>query len=191
MDGGPGTYPCYECGSMDCTRADGPPCPGKARCDDCKCRLFTSDIFCDQCRPNHLNVPIVLAEGAKTPTYAKPGDAAADLYSLTDVTLNPHDTTLVPTGVKMAIPRGYYGRIAPRSGLALRSHIMVNGGVIDSGYRDNIGIILHNLGDHAVTLDAGTRVAQIIFEKIGQATFRVVSELNETERKGGFGSTGK
>lgn len=127
------------------------------------------------------------------PTYAKPGDAGADLVSSKDVTVGPGQTVLVPTGTWLEIPDGYVGLIHPRSGLAANHGITVlnSPGTIDSGYRGEIAVILHNTSGHAVPLSAGTRIAQLVVQQFETADFVQVEELSDSERgAGGFGSTG-
>ena len=92
----------------------------------------------------------------------------------------------------MAIPKGYYGRIAPRSGLALRDGIGVLGGVVDSGYRGEIGVILINSGSRDFDFYKGDRVAQLIIEKCHDIEWEECDNLDDSDRgEGGFGSTGK
>ena len=91
----------------------------------------------------------------------------------------------------MEIPIGYYGRVAPRSGLAFKNGIDTLAGVIDAGYRGEIAVIIINHGKEDFKIEKGNRIAQMIFEKIDQAEFEEVEELNITERgDGGFGSSG-
>lgn len=138
-----------------------------------------------------LFIPIVLAQGAHAPARASAGDAGYDLHALEGFTIEPGKRVLVKTGVRMEIPTGYYGRIAPRSGLAHKHGIDTLAGVIDSGYRNDIGVILLNTGDAAVSFTAGDRIAQIIIEACYEAAFSQVDELGSSERgQGGFGSTG-
>ena len=92
----------------------------------------------------------------------------------------------------MAIPNGYYGRIAPRSGLAVKKGIDVLAGIIDSDYRGEIMVVLINLGKDAVLYNVGDKIAQIIFSKYETTDFNVVENLDDTNRaEKGFGSTGK
>ncbi len=132
---------------------------------------------------------------AVIPTQAKSHDAGFDLYSLEPGILLPNERRLFKTGISLAIPPGYYGRIAPRSGLALKQGLDVMGGVCDSSYRGDIGVILLNTngGDESnhIRIEKGQKIAQIIFEKCHNANFILVDKLEETERMGnGFGSTG-
>lgn len=98
---------------------------------------------------------------------------------------------LIKTGVRMALPFGQYGRIAPRSGLAYKNGIDVLAGVIDADYRGDVGVILLNTGDSDFVIRDGDRIAQIIIEKIDMSELSVVKDLSVTDRgEGGFGSTG-
>ena len=137
---------------------------------------------------------VKLAPGARLPTRGSDNAAGYDLYALDAVWLSPQKATLVSTGVSMAIPNGYYGRIAPRSGLALKG-IDVFGGVIDSDYRGEIKAILafsspDPEAEFAIT--SGMKIAQIIFEKHYVFDFGPVTEFSDltTRGEGGFGSTG-
>jgi len=136
-------------------------------------------------------------ESAALPTKGSDGAAGYDLYSTEDVTIPPGERRLVSTGLRMKIPSSMYGRIAPRSGLAVRNNIDVGAGVIDSDYRGEVKVLLINNGNReSVHLEAATRIAQIVFEKIAHPTFRTRTEeeFNTTDTttrgSGGFGSTG-
>ena len=97
----------------------------------------------------------------------------------------------MPTDLSVSVPPGTYGRIAPRSGLALRCGVDVGAGVVDSDYRGPVGVILFNHSDTDFSISAGDRIAQLILEKIEQADVVETDELGSTERgHGGFGSTG-
>lgn len=130
------------------------------------------------------------------PAYARPGDAGADLYARTGAVLKAGGgRALIPTGVRLAIPPGYAGFVQPRSGLALRHGVtLVNTpGLIDSGYRDEIGVILLNT-DPGTDFEVrrGDRIAQLVIQRIEQARFVTVGELPHSERGlGGFGHTGR
>ena len=129
-----------------------------------------------------------LVPGATTPTRATAGSAGYDLYALESRTVvGGEGSVLVPTGIALEIPAGYYARIAARSGLALKEHIAVNAGVIDRDYYPNpIGVILYcTRNGHNYTVKAGERCAQIIIEAIAAA-----DNTTETQRQAGFGSTG-
>ena len=129
------------------------------------------------------------------PTYAKPGDAGADLYSRIDIELSPMQRALVPTGLAIALPPGYAGFIHPRSGRAAKEGLsMVNApGTIDAGYRGEIQVILINLdGEKKITIKRGERIAQLVIKEISQAEFVEVEQLPGTSRgEAGFGSSGK
>ena len=127
------------------------------------------------------------------PTYAKAGDAGADLTTRIDFTINPGERMLVPTGISIALPNGYVALVHPRSGLAIKHGIsMVNTpGTIDADYRGEIGVILVNLSNEAVSIEDGERIAQLIFCRVEQVSLTEVAVLNDSERgAGGFGSTG-
>ena len=138
-------------------------------------------------------VRVVLEKGATLPAYQTAGSAGMDLRSVETVELAPLERKRVSTGLKIAIPLGYEGQVRPRSGLALKKGItLVNTpGTIDSDYRGEIGVILINLSDKAVKLEAGERIAQLVIVPVSQAVLIGVETLDETARGGGgFGSTG-
>lgn len=149
--------------------------------------------------PTHqaLTVEVVRLDGElPVPTYALAGDAGADLLARTDVTLAPRGgRAAVPTGVAVAIPRGYAGFVQPRSGLALRHGVtcLNTPGLIDSGYRDEVAVVLVNTDpDQAYEVRRGDRIAQLVIQRVEQADFRQVAALEASERgSGGFGSTGR
>ena len=136
----------------------------------------------------------LLHELAQAPKYAHDGDAGADLVCIEDVTLKPGERQLVPTGVAIALPKGYVGLVHPRSGLANKHGIgIVNTpGTIDSGYRGELKICLINLdSSETVSLPAGSRIAQLVIQEVISAQFVEVLKLDDTERSDqGFGSTG-
>ncbi|MFD1150649.1 dUTP diphosphatase [Saccharothrix hoggarensis] len=128
------------------------------------------------------------------PTYARPGDAGADLVTTTDVVIEPGERAVVGTGIAIALPEGYAGFVHPRSGLAARVGLSVvnTPGTIDAGYRGEIKVCLvnHDLRD-AVVLTRGDRIAQLVVQKVEHAVFREVDELPDSARgAGGYGSTG-
>lgn len=154
-----------------------------------------------------------LSENAIVPTRGSAGAAGYDLYSTEDYVLKPGERKLFKTNISMKIPDGYYGRLAPRSGLAYKNGIDVLAGVIDEDYLGDIGVILLNTTDHyedsdnysdeeqdeyddyikslSLEIKKGDRIAQIIFEKYHVAEFQEVDEIVKTDRdSGGFGSTG-
>ncbi len=130
------------------------------------------------------------------PGYARTADAGADLYARTGAVLEAGGgRALVPTGVRLAIPPGYAGFVQPRSGLALRHGVtLVNTpGLIDSGYRDEIGVILLNTDPGSdFEVRRGDRIAQLVIQRVEQAHFVTVTDLPDSERgMGGFGHTGR
>ena len=137
----------------------------------------------------------VLCEGAVPPAYATEYAAGADLYNLLEeVTLLPGETKLIHTGIALEIPEGYVGLIFARSGLATKRGLAPANkvGVIDSDYRGEIMVALHNHSSALQTVEAGERVAQISIVPYLKADFSEVDSLSESERgTGGFGSTGK
>lgn len=125
------------------------------------------------------------------PQYAKSGDAGLDLYSAEEVTLKPGERYGVRTGVKMEIPDNHVGLIWDKSGVALSFGIKTMGGVVDSGYRGEVKVILVNLSDKDFSIKKHSKIAQMLIKKFEQAEIEVVDELNESERgEGAFGSTG-
>lgn len=141
-------------------------------------------------RPRSLPVSL-LRPGARLPTRAHPGDAGLDLYAAERVVLAPGQGTVVPTGVAAAVPDGCVGLIADRSSLAKRG-LKTAGGVVDAGYRGEVGVVLWNLSAEAQVLEAGDRVAQMLILPIALPAPRAVRALPASRRgKKGFGSTGK
>jgi dUTP pyrophosphatase len=133
-----------------------------------------------------------LRDGARLPSRGSAGAAGADLCCAEAASLRPGERKLVPTGLAFEIPPGYYGRVAPRSGLAARHGVDVLAGVIDADYRGECRVLLVNLGEAEVSFAAGERVAQLIIERAVRCDFAWANELSETGRAGGgFGSTGR
>jgi dUTP pyrophosphatase len=161
------------------------------------------EVFVEVCR-----------EGAILPKYANPGDAGMDVYAAEEVTIMPGETVVVPTGLKLAIPEGYEIQVRPRSGLSLKTPLRIpnSPGTIDSGYRDELGIIVNNssvVNDNQksgekYTLDEkgnkkgayivrkGDRIAQIVLQVVPKMVLTKVDSVKSigTDRGGGFGSTG-
>lgn len=140
-----------------------------------------------------LNIKIKKTDPvAKTPTRANPTDAGADLYSIECCSVLPMQRKMVATGIQLEIPEGYYGRIAPRSGLAAKQGIDVLAGVVDSSYRGEIKVILFNTDNQKVfKVNVGDRIAQLIIEKHYNLEFVEQEDLTVTNRgEGGFGSSG-
>lgn len=128
---------------------------------------------------------------ATPPKRSSPGAAGYDLCAAFYVEVPARDRALIPTGIKVAIPSGYYGRIAPRSGLAVTQGLDVGAGVIDPDYRGEIYVLMFNHSDRPYLVSPGHRVAQLILERIGLPETEEVTSLDETERgEGAFGSTG-
>ena len=151
----------------------------------------------DDDRVPTVTVPVIrLDPELPLPGYARSGDAGADLLARTGVTLAPRGgRALVPTGIALAIPEGYAGFVQPRSGLALRHGVtcLNTPGLIDSGYRDELAVLLVNTDpDQAYEVARGDRIAQLVIQRVEVAAFTEVAELIATERGlGGFGSTGR
>ena len=165
-----------------------------------------------------VKIPIQLCHPeAKIPTYANIGDAGLDLYALDDYTINPGETKLIPTGIKVAIPRGYELQVRPKSGRALKTKLRVANtpGTIDCGYRDEVGVIIENveapikditydfddngtiiiksiLHGSPFYIEKGTKFAQLVLNEVPTASFVEVTDIHEIEgdRNGGFGSSG-
>lgn len=137
-----------------------------------------------------ISVQILKNDLVITPT-SSPGNAAFDIYAAADVLVPARGRASIPTGLCLKIPHGYYGRIAPRSGLAFKEGLNTGAGVIDSNYILEIKILLFNHTDTDYKVHKTDRVAQIIFEKYFEAEFDYVDKLEETNRTGGFGSSGK
>jgi len=136
-----------------------------------------------------------LHESATVPAKGSAMSAGYDLSSAQKVVIEPRCRMLVKTGIAISVPPGCYGRIAPRSGLALKSGIDVLAGVIDADYRGDVGVILVNLGTTAFQINVGDRIAQLILERIEMNAsvqeMPTVTDLGISERgNAGFGSTG-
>ncbi|MAL79215.1 MAG: dUTP diphosphatase [Sneathiella sp.] len=129
------------------------------------------------------------------PAYETADSAGMDIRAAVDepVDIRPGGRALIPTGFKMALPRGYEAQIRPRSGLALKKGITLPNtpGTIDADYRGEVGIILMNMGEENFRIERGDRIAQMIIAPVLQARWQEVKTLDETTRgEGGFGSTG-
>lgn len=137
-----------------------------------------------------------LREGAKLPTRGSAQAAGYDLYACLDgdLTIAPHGTERVPTGLAVAVPDGYFAAVFARSGLAAREGLRPANcvGVCDSDYRGEYLVMLHNDTDQPRTVRSGDRIAQMVVLPYLEVTFREVDALDETDRgAGGFGSTGR
>lgn len=137
---------------------------------------------------------LIVAEDGFAPTYAKPGDAGADLRSTEDLTLPAGSRALVRTGVKIALPNGFVGLVHPRSGLAAKHGITVlnTPGTVDAGYRGEIMVTLFNSSKDDFKIQRGDRIAQLVIQQVELARFVPVAELPGSERgESGFGSSGR
>ncbi len=137
----------------------------------------------------------LLEENWECPAYQHPGeDAGMDLQSRVDCTINPGEFVQVPTGIAIALPPGLVGYVNPRSGLARLYGITVLNadGVIDSGYRGEIAVILINHGSRPFSIKKGDRIAQLIIHRFEQVQWLPVTELTNSARQDkGFGQSGK
>ena len=140
------------------------------------------------------HVPVlVMASPGFEPSYAKAGDAGADLRSTKKIAIGPGARELVPTGVSIALPAGFVGLVHPRSGLALKHGITVlnSPGTIDAGYRGEIMVTLYNSSTEKFEVEVGDRIAQLLIQSVEQANFIAVDQLPDSDRgQAGFGSTG-
>lgn len=125
------------------------------------------------------------------PAYIKKSDAAIDLRSTVDCTILPNEHKTIPSGIAVEIPQGYFGSIRDRSGLAAKFAIHTLAGVIDSGYRGEIGIVIINLGKDDFKISKGDRIAQLIIQPVLQPDIVEAENLSDSDRKTtGFGNTG-
>jgi dUTP pyrophosphatase len=136
-----------------------------------------------------------LDTGLPMPSYAKPGDAGADIYSAIDITIEPGMRALVPTGIAIGLSDGYAAFVHPRSGLAIKYGVgLVNApGTIDAGYRGEICVIVINHDQsESFEIKRGDRIAQLVFQRVERAEFVAVAELPGSPRgSAGFGSSGR
>jgi dUTP pyrophosphatase len=136
-----------------------------------------------------------LDESIPLPRYAKGGDAGADIVTRIDITLNPGERALVPTGISIALPDGYAAFVHPRSGLAIKHGVtMVNApGTVDAGFRGELQCIMINHDQkESITFKKGDRIAQLVIQKVERAKFVEVRDLPGSGRgTDGFGSTGR
>ena len=157
-------------------------------------------VFIEKCR-----------ETARIPEYSNPGDAGMDIYAAEDCIIAPGETILVPTGLKIAVPDGFEVQVRPRSGISLRTKLRLSNspGTIDSGYRDEVRIIVSNVsdpdfassvktlekdsgGDGTYRICKGDRIAQMVLARVPMMDFVETESVKEigNDRGGGFGSTG-
>ena len=137
-----------------------------------------------------------LREGARLPTYGSAEAAGADLYACipAPLTIAPGETVFVPTGIALEVPRGCAGLVYARSGLACKRGLAPANkvGVVDSDYRGEITVVLHNHGQAPQTIENGERIAQFVITPVLTPAYELAETLSDTARnQGGFGSTGK
>jgi len=128
---------------------------------------------------------------AKLPLYQHKGDAGLDIFSSVDCVLEAGEVKPVPTGIRMAVPDGYVGLVWDKSGISLRGvHRLA--GVIDSGYRGEVRVVMVNLGNEAFVIEKGMKIAQLLVQPVTEVKVVEAEELETTSRgEEGFGSTGK
>ena len=133
-----------------------------------------------------------LSENATTPLRGSRNAAGFDLFSAETKEISSQGHGIVKTDIAVMLPKGTYGRVAPRSGLAAKHFIDVGAGVVDYDYRGNVGVVLFNHHNKPFQVNKGDRIAQFVIEKICTPKLVEVTELDNTERgAGGYGSTGK
>ena len=180
--------------------------------------IFNSIVDFNDELTSSILIPIEFCnKNARMPIYAHETDAGLDIYSTEDINIRPGETILIKTGLKVAIPVGYELQVRPKSGISLKTKLRVYNipGTIDSGYRDEIGIIIENIeqpiqdisyhfdNNNKIVIDSilhgktysiekGQKIAQLVLNKISKANFVLVDTVNKIEgdRGGGFGSTG-
>lgn len=143
------------------------------------------EVYIELCHPE-----------ARMPSYARPGDAGMDIFAVEDTTIPPGKTLILGTGLKVAIPEGYEIQIRPRSGMSLKTPLRLanSPGTIDSGYRDEVGIIIHNTSlQETCQVKKGERIAQMVLQRVPQISWKPVASVADIgrDRGGGFGSSGK
>lgn len=140
----------------------------------------------------------LLTHTATVPTRDSNAEAGFDLYADESVTIQPYGSSeatnraLISTGIAIALPTGFYGRVAPRSGLAVKQGLDVLAGVIDNSYRGEVKVALINLGTEAIDIKAGDRIAQLVATPYFVGDIEAASDLDQTDRdEKGFGSSGR
>jgi dUTP pyrophosphatase len=131
---------------------------------------------------------------ARIPVYNHEGDSGADVYAIQDVLLNPGMTAEIKTGIILDIPPGYEIQVRSRSGLALKTGVIVlnSPGTVDSSYKGELVVILNNTARYSHNIQEGDRIAQIVLQEVKQARFVPTAQLSDSTRKtNGFGSTGQ
>jgi len=132
-----------------------------------------------------------ILDEAIIPHYAHPGDAGMDIFSAEETIIKAGERKSIRTGIKMGLPEGFVGLVWDKSGLALKNGIKTMAGVIDSGYRGEIGIVLTNLSGQDYKIEKGQKIAQMLVQKVERVEIEETKELSETKRGAdGFGSTG-
>lgn len=137
-----------------------------------------------------MNIKIKLLPGGTVPTRGSREAAGYDIYATEDKTLKPFSIEKIRTGICLQMPPGYFGQIYGRSGLAAKRGLLSVAGTIDSDYRDEISVVLFNTSGEAQSIYRGNRIAQIVFHQHQIISWDITDELDETDRHGGFGSTG-
>lgn len=136
---------------------------------------------------------IKINEDAIIPNYAHNGDAGMDIYSICDITIEPMNWKLVPTGLKMELPEGTEAQVRSKSGIALKNGVFVlnSPGTVDENYRGEVGVILYNLSKETFVIKKGQKVAQMVICNVEYVDTCEVAEISQSDRgEGGFGSTG-
>ena len=138
-----------------------------------------------------MKVKVMIEDGGKLPTRAHKQDAGADLYSPVSITVDPHSSAVIDTGVHIAIPDGFCGLLVSKSGLNV-NHDITSTGLIDAGYTGNIRVKLYNHGNTPYHVIEGNKISQIVILPVVLCDFIQVDEFEATERgSGGFGSSGR
>jgi len=133
----------------------------------------------------------LLSNSAMLPKRGSELAAGLDLYSPVSGTIEPLQRMLVPLDISIELPKGTFGHILPRSGLALKNGINVGAGVIDEDYRGNVGVLLFNLGNTPFVFKEGDRIAQLVIKSYENVNLVQKDKLDDSQRgNGGFGSTG-
>ncbi|HDQ16712.1 MAG TPA: dUTP diphosphatase [Candidatus Vogelbacteria bacterium] len=132
-----------------------------------------------------------LVPEAILPVYALPGDAGFDVFSIEEIKIPAKKWAPIRTGLAIEIPDGFVSLVWDKSGLALKNGLKTAGGVIDSGYRGEYTIIVHNLSHKDIVIKPGQKIAQVLIQAVCRPEIELVEELSETARQAnGFGSTG-
>lgn len=139
----------------------------------------------------YLNIELLSKEANAPDNNGNDGNAGYDIYSLEDYTLKPGNEFLIRSGWCCEFPRGYVMIIKDKSGRRWKGKLQTGAGVIDSNYRDEVMVLLKNIGDKTITINRGEKVAQFIITPVWNGTINIVEEVNrDDDRMGGFGATG-